>query len=46
MIPLPQLKSGGTRFKSFEDMYGSPNSHTEKDRPLTRKEKENVIKPD
>ena len=45
-IPLSQLKSGGSKFKSFEDRYGAPNSHTAQDRPLSRKEKEKVIKPD
>ena len=43
MIPLPQLKPGGAKFKSFETMYGSTDSHTTKDRPLTRRQKEKTV---
>jgi len=32
-IPLPQLKPGGRHFKSFESLYGQPNSHHSKDSP-------------
>ena len=45
MIPLPQLKPGGAKFKSFETMYGSPDSHTAKDRPLTRRQKDKSVAP-
>ena len=45
MIPLPQLKPEDAKFKSFETMYGSLNSHTAKDRPLTRRQKEKAIAP-
>ena len=45
MIPLPQLKPEDAKFKSFETMYGSPDSHTTKGKPLTRRQKEKAIKP-
>ena len=45
MIPLPQLKPGGAKFKSFETMYGSPNNYTVKDRLLTRRQKDKSVAP-
>ena len=45
MIPLPQLKPGGAKFKSFETMYVSPDSHTAKDRPLSHQQKKKSVAP-